>query len=150
MRLRVLSVGKDRSGLFQPGVDTYAGRIRRYLPFELVELPASKQRDPRKAREDEGARLVSAAAGDIVALDVGGKALSSEAFAALLEEAMVSGRELDFVIGGDEGLSEGLLKAAHRRLSLGPMILPHRLARLVLVEQIYRGLSILRGEPYHK
>ncbi len=152
MRLRVVSVGRDRSGLFQPAVDTYAGRLRRYLPFELVELPASRVREPVRARDEEATRILAAVGPDrrLVALDVGGKRLSSEALAERVNRWMVAGQDVDLVVGGDEGLGDAVRARAALTLSLGPMTLPHRLARVVLVEQLYRALTIVRGEPYHK
>ena len=152
MRLRVVSVGRDRSGLFQPAVDTYAGRLRRYLPFELVELPAARAREAARARDEEASRILGAVGPDrlLVALDVGGKRLSSEALAERVNRWMVAGQDVDLVVGGDEGLGDAVRARAALTLSLGPMTLPHRLARVVLVEQLYRALTIVRGEPYHK
>lgn len=151
MKLRVLSVGRDKSGLFQPAVDEYAARIRKQVRFELVELPASRERDPTRARADEARRLLEAAAGRrLIALDERGQALGSEEFASRLGALLEEARDVDFLIGGDEGLDPTVREAAERVLQLGPMTLPHRLARVVLVEQIYRALTIRRGEPYHK
>lgn len=152
MRLRVISVGRDKSGLFQPAVEEYAGRLRRHLAFELLELPASRAREPGRARREEGERVLAAlaAGSQLVALDQRGRAHSSEALSALLGRWMVEARDVDLVIGGDEGLDEAVRTRAGLVLSLGPMTLPHRLARVVLVEQLYRALTILRGEPYHK
>ena len=85
-----------------------------------------------------------------MALDVGGKRLSSEALAERVNRWMVAGQDVDLVVGGDEGLGDAVRARAALTLSLGPMTLPHRLARVVLVEQLYRALTIVRGEPYHK
>ena len=105
-----------------------------------------------KAKEEEGAALLSklSSRDALVALDERGKTLSSTDFAKWLGRQQDSGRDVAFVIGGDEGLSEAVRSQAVLVLSLSAMTLPHRLARLVLVEQVYRGFSILRGEPYHK
>ena len=85
-----------------------------------------------------------------MALDERGKALASVDFAKWLGRQQDSGKDVAFVIGGDEGLSDAVREKASLVLSLSAMTLPHRLARLMLVEQVYRGFSILRGEPYHK
>ena len=151
MRLRLVSVGRDRSGLFEPGVQEYARRIRRHLPFDLVELPASRRRDPREARAEEARRLLEATRGRRrIARDERGRARTSEACAEHLGRWMQEGRDVDLVVGGDEGLDGPVREAADLVLSLSAMTLPHRLARLVAAEQIYRALTILRGEPYHK
>lgn len=152
MRLRVVSVGRDRSGLFEPAVATYAKRLRRYLPFDLVELPASRAKEPRRARDEEAKRILGAVGPDriLVALEAKGRPLSSEALAKTVNRWLVAGRDVDLVVGGDEGLGPAVGDRADLTLSLGPMTLPHRLARVVLVEQLYRAMTILRGEPYHK
>lgn len=148
MRVRVVSVGRDRSGLFQPAADEYAGRIARYCPIDLLELKES--RGPR-AKDDEGDALLAKAAGaTVVALDQRGKALASEELAAAVERARRDARDLAFLVGGDEGLSDAVRAKAAWTFSLSKLTLPHRLARVVLLEQLYRAFTILRGEPYHK
>ncbi len=151
MKLTFLSVGKDRSGLFSPGVDEYVKRLSHTAKVSVLELPESRA-SGEKAKEDEGeALLAKLSSRDVlVALDERGKALSSVDFAKWLGRQQDGGKDVAFVIGGDEGLSEAVRKKAGLVLSLSAMTLPHRLARLMLVEQVYRGFSILRGEPYHK
>jgi len=85
-----------------------------------------------------------------VTLDESGQQLSSPELSRFLSEAQRSSRDLFFAVGGDQGLGEEALRHSHLKLSLSRMTLPHRLARLVLVEQLYRALTIQRGEPYHK
>jgi 23S rRNA (pseudouridine1915-N3)-methyltransferase len=151
MKLTFLSVGKDRSGLFAPGVEEYVRRLGHTAKVQVFELPESKA-SGLKAKEEEGkALLAKLSARDVlVALDERGKGLSSVDFAKFLGRQQDSGRDVAFVIGGDEGLSDEVRQKASLVLSLSAMTLPHRLARLMLVEQVYRGFSILRGEPYHK
>lgn len=151
MKLTFLSVGKDRSGLFAPGVDEYSKRLTHTHKVQLVELPESRA-SGQKAKEEEGAALLKKLGprDALVALDERGKLLSSVDFAKWLGRQQDSGRDVAFVIGGDEGLSDEVRARATLVLSLSAMTLPHRLARLVLVEQVYRAFSILRGEPYHK
>lgn len=155
MKVRILAIGADRSGLFEPAIDEYLGRIKRYTKVEVVELPPSKKggADPLRAREEEGQALLSRTRpGDlVVALDERGEQLDSEGFSRhLIQEAMNRGRDLVFLIGGAEGHSDEVRRRADRVLGLSRMTLAHRLARLVLAEQIYRGFAIARGEPYHK
>ena len=153
LRVRVVSVGRDRSGWFEPAVQGYAERLQHYTRLELVELPEARGR-----RSGESARAAEAKAildlrrpGELlVALDERGEVLDTAAFARLLEEAQNRSQDLLFVVGGDEGLDAAVRAAAGRTLSLSALTFPHRLARLVLVEQLYRGFSLLRGEPYHR
>lgn len=151
MRLTVISVGKDRSGLFVPGVQEYSGRLQRVATVELLELAESKQSGLR-AKADEGQAILAKvpARSLLVALDERGKALSSVELSRWLAKARDEARDVAFAIGGDEGLSEEVRARAQLQLSLSAMTLPHRLARLVLLEQVYRAFTILRGEPYHK
>ena len=151
MKLTFLSVGKDRSGLFSPGVDEYIKRLGHTAKVSVLELPESRASGV-KAKEEEGAALLGKVSprDALVALDERGRALSSVYFAKWLGRQQDSGKDLAFVIGGDEGLSDAVREKASLVLSLSAMTLPHRLARLMLVEQVYRGFSILRGEPYHK
>jgi 23S rRNA (pseudouridine1915-N3)-methyltransferase len=139
-------VGRDRSGLFAPAVREYAARLSHYTRFELVELPASsveKEADTILERVKPSEQLI--------ALDERGRTFNSRAFADdVLGRALNSSKDLAFVIGGDEGLSSAVKEKAWLQLSLSPFTLPHRLARVLLVEQLYRAFTILRGEPYHK
>lgn len=151
MKLTFLSVGKDRSGLFAPGVAEYAQRLTHVAKVALVELHESRASGV-KAKDEEGAALLAKLSPRdvLVALDERGKALSSVDFAAWLGRAQDTGRDVAFAIGGDEGLSDAVRAKAGLVLSLSAMTLPHRLARLVLLEQVYRAFTILRREPYHK
>lgn len=151
MKLTFLSVGKDRSGLFSPGVDEYVRRLGHAAKVAVVELGESRATGAR-AKEEEGRALLGKLGPRdvLVALDERGRQLSSVDFAKWLGRQQDSARDLAFVVGGDEGLSEEVRGRAALVLSLSAMTLPHRLARLLLVEQVYRAFSILRGEPYHK
>lgn len=146
LKLRVLSFGKDRSGLFAPAASEYAERIARYVELECLELPAGHT--PAAEAKSLFGRLATDER--LVALDLRGKPLSSEALARYLGDERVRGGKLTFVIGGDEGLDGAVLARAAKVLQLSTLTLPHRLARVLLLEQLYRGFSLLRGEPYHK
>ncbi len=149
MKVRVLSIGRDRSGLFQPIVDEYGGRLKHYARLELLELPESKTPDAR-LREGQ-ALLAKVRPQDFVcALDERGQLLDSVAFSGALQRCLNASRDVCFLIGGDEGLSDEVRSRADLILSLSKMTLPHRLARAVLMEQVYRAFTILRGEPYHR
>lgn len=146
-------MGRDRSGWFEPGVQGYAERLRRHLQLDLVELAAAKGAlPPADARKREGEALLGRLNADswLVALDERGALLDSLEFSRLVATARDAGRELVFCIGGDEGLDGTVRERAWKVVALSRLTLPHRLARLVLMEQLYRALSLLRGEPYHK
>lgn len=151
MKLTVISIGKERSGLFAPGVSEYAKRLGHVARLELVELPESKH-SQAKAKADEAQAVLGRLKPTdvVVALDERGKGLSSVQLAEWIGRHQAHAPHLVFVIGGDEGLDETVRQRAQLTLSLSAMTLPHRLARLVLMEQLYRAFSILRGEPYHK
>ncbi|MEW5743117.1 MAG: 23S rRNA (pseudouridine(1915)-N(3))-methyltransferase RlmH [Myxococcota bacterium] len=151
MKLTFLSVGKDRSGLFAPGVEEYAKRLAHVAKVQLVELHESKASGVKAKAEEGEAILAKLSPRDVlVAMDERGRSMSSVDFAAWLGRQQDSGRDVAFAIGGDEGLSDEVRAKAGLVLSLSAMTLPHRLARLVLLEQVYRAFTILRREPYHK
>jgi len=134
-------------------VQGYAERVRRHAELDLVELPAAKGAlPPADARRREGEALLAKLKPEswLVALDERGTLLDSLELARLVATARDAGRELVFAIGGDEGLDTPVRERAWKVLALSRMTLPHRLARLVLLEQLYRAFSMLRGEPYHK
>jgi 23S rRNA (pseudouridine1915-N3)-methyltransferase len=153
VRIRIVAVGRDRSGLYAPAVEEYAKRLARYARFELVEVPeARKHAGTPRARDEEGEALL-ARIGDrerVVALDERGAEETSVAFARRVAGWLERGQDVALVVGGSDGLAEAVKARAAETLALSRMTLAHRLARLVLVEQLYRAFTILRGEPYHK
>ena len=134
MRITVLAVGRLRAP-FADDVQHYVRLIGRHARVDLMEVRDDEQ-VPRRLPERAFVSL----------LDRGGRAYDSEAFAAFLERRRQAGLDLCFVVGGPYGLE---LEPADHRLSLGPLTLPHQLARVVLLEQLYRAHKILAGEPYH-
>lgn len=154
MRVTIACVGKP-SGFARAGVDDYLERVARYVPVQLkVARPeADADKAPEVAARREGERLLAVLpeSAQRVALHPAGKTMDSPAFAKWLGERRDGAvRDVAFVVGGPVGLSAGVLEGAALRLSLSPMTLPHELALLVLCEQLYRALTILRGERYHK
>ena len=139
MKVIVLAVGKLRDKHFAALCDDYLTRARRHLPVDVVEV------------EDDAALARKwPAQGETVALEVTGESWTTERFAHHLGDRMLrGGRAITFAIGGADGLPAALVARASLRLSLSAMTLPHRMSRLVLLEQIYRALTIIRGEPYH-
>jgi 23S rRNA (pseudouridine1915-N3)-methyltransferase len=152
MELVILGVGQLRPA-YREACDDYLRRLSRYLKVREVEVrEASRAPTEEAQREEEASRLLERAPGGatLVALDREGSSWTSEELARRLEGWRVAARPLAVVIGGSHGLAPGLLTAAAIRWSLGPLTLPHELARVVLVEQLYRAFTIIRGERYHK
>ena len=138
MKVVVVAVGKLKSRELRVVLDDYLGRIRRYSACEEVEV-----------RSDAALGSALPTGAFTVACEVHGDRLSSPEFARRFEQwASRNKGVVAFVIGGAEGIPEDVSRAADARLSLSPMTLPHRLARVLLAEQIYRAMTILRGEPY--
>jgi 23S rRNA (pseudouridine1915-N3)-methyltransferase len=139
-RIRILAVGKVRKGWVLEGIATY---LKRLPGLQVVEL-----RDAGKAKEAEAVWAALQPGEQLVVMAEEGQTFDSPAFAERLEG---SGSErLVFVIGGAEGIDPALKARASWKLSLSPMTFPHELARLLLLEQLYRALSIQQGGPYHK
>lgn len=138
MRIRVVAVGKVREAYLRAAIDDYLDRARRYFPTEEIEVASGA--GLARALPDRFA---------VVALDPGGESLTSSALAAWIGDRMNHGDPgIAFVLGGADGLPRDIVGRARLRLALSALTLPHRLARLVIAEQIYRSMTILRGEPY--
>ena len=151
MELFLLTVGKLRPS-YREACDDYLRRIGRYLKVREVEVrEASRAPTVAAQREEEGERLLARRppGSRLVALARQGTAWSSEQLARQLERWQQDARPVALAIGGSRGLPPELLAEADQ-WSLGPLTLPHELARVVVVEQLYRACTILRGEPYHK
>jgi 23S rRNA (pseudouridine1915-N3)-methyltransferase len=154
MRLVVAVVGKARNAALGEAIRDYETRAARYWPLDVHEVREERATGipVDKVKEREAARLSEKVPerAQTVACELGGKSLTSQQFAELLQTAREQDRDLAFLIGGAFGLSPSVAKKSTMRLSLAPWTLPHEIARLVLVEQIYRAGTIVRGEPYHK
>lgn len=138
MQLIVYSIGRLRGAGFADLVQDYLSRIRHYTRCDTVEFKDDKELARKWPRVDV-----------TVALEVDGEMLSSVQFARKLERWSQKGKGvIALVIGGTDGIPEDCSKRADHRLSLSRMTLPHRLAKVVLLEQVYRALTIIRGEPY--
>ena len=156
MKFTVVAVGKLKERFWADACVEYLKRLQPYAKTAIVEIPDV---DPARAGgeaaavEREGGAILKAlpARSHVIALAINGKQRSSEGLAARIDELGLSGEsEIAFVIGGSCGLSAGVLRRADETLSFGPVTLPHNLARVVLLEQLYRACKISRGEPYHK
>ena len=154
MNVRIVAVGKVK-GPLATAVAEYERRASHYwkLSVEEVDSGARGSKDPGTVLTAEAERLLARVPDELelLALTRAGRAMGSRQLAQYLEKhAVLSSAGVAFVIGGAHGLGEAVLARAKRQLSLSSMTLPHEVARLVLVEQLYRAGTILRGEPYHK
>jgi 23S rRNA (pseudouridine1915-N3)-methyltransferase len=147
VKLVIAAVGRAKEPEVRALLEGYYGRIRRYAELDEVEI--RDERPDHAARAFERALAAQGARGELVTLEIDARPLSSEALAARVGDAMERAVVPVFAIGGADGLPAELRARARWRLSFGPMTLPHRLARIVLAEQLYRAFTILRGEPYH-
>ena len=155
MRILVVAVGTRMPPWVAAGFDEYVSRMPREARVELIEVRPEKRSaglPPDRALERESARIEAALPTGClrVALDERGKLLSSVELARAWERWRAAGRELAFLIGGADGLAQPLKQTSAMLWSLSPLTLPHGLARVVLVEQLYRAHSMSIGHPYHR
>ena len=138
MRYRVVALGGGRmkSAALRAACDDYLSRLRHYAKIEEREVKEARIPLPEDSR--------------LIALDRRGEAWTSERLAELTERWERDARDVTFLIGGPDGVPEDLLQGAEETWSLGPLTLPHELARVIVYEQLYRAHTIRRGEPYHR
>jgi 23S rRNA (pseudouridine1915-N3)-methyltransferase len=146
--------GKTRERFIQEGLDFYQKRLKPLVQLSLKNVREEKESGgltPEKLMQKEGERLLAQAPpkSHLVALDPQGQEFTTEEFAAWLSKREEQSRPLAFLIGGHWGLSEAVLAAADERLALSRLTMTHELARLILLEQLYRALTIKLGHPYH-
>ncbi len=154
MRLHLLAVGRLKDAAAREACHDYAKRIRRYQKLEVQEVreAGKADRDAVHSRRIEGEALLRRlpSGARLFTLTRAGTAYSSEELANALERWREGARDVAFAIGGAHGVDETVLRNSEGTISLSSMTLPHELARLLLLEQLYRACTILRGEPYHK
>lgn len=144
MRIVILAVGKIKERGIREAIDDYLTRVRRHVPVDEIEV-----RDAPPAELSALLKKRIAPSAHVVALDVAGKSRSSEGFARWLDARARDGKGIIvFLLGGADGLPRDIIDGAHDKISLSEMTFPHRLARLILAEQLYRAGTISRGEPY--
>lgn len=138
--IRILCIGRIRAGYYRDAAEDYQRRLRRLARIDIVEIPdSSEERQAEQILEKLGEARV-------LACDAGGDVVTSEE----LSEELGSHGAIDFLIGGPDGLGHAVITRADRSVAFGRITLPHELARVVLLEQIYRGFTILKGHPYHR
>lgn len=155
MQLLVAAVGQRMPPWVNEAWEEYSRRMPPSLPLSLREIPLAKRgknADTRRLTDTESKALAAAmpARARVIALDVRGKAWSTEQLAMNLENWMGDGRDVGFMVGGPDGISPDTMAMADQRWSLGPLTLPHPLVRVVLAEQLYRAWTITQNHPYHR
>jgi 23S rRNA (pseudouridine1915-N3)-methyltransferase len=159
MHISIIAVGKVREKYLTQGMEEYLKRLQRYATVSISEVgeeqvPESlSAAEQQQAKQREGERLLKQVRENqyLIALALPGRQFTSEEFADHLQQlGLNSQSDLAFLIGGSLGLADAVLRRADLLLSFGKMTYPHQLMRLILLEQIYRGFKIMRGEPYHK
>ena len=159
MNITVITVGKIKEKYLKDAIQEYSKRLSRYCRLSIIEVQDEKTPDNVSLKEEqiikekEGAAILKNIRDNmhVVALDLGGKMLSSEELSTFIKDLGVRGdSNVAFIIGGSLGLSETVLKRADYKLSFSKMTFPHQLIRAILLEQVYRGFRIIYGEPYHK
>ena len=155
MKITLLTVGKTNELSFKNAISDYQKRLKFYIPFEIEEIPELKNNKniPEEVQKQKEGELIlkHLMEGDeVILLDDKGDAYTSTRFANYLEKKMIAGnKRLIFVVGGPYGFSKDVYRRANGKVSLSPMTFSHQMVRLVFTEQLYRAMTILRGEGYH-
>jgi len=155
MKIALLQTGKTTEKYVNEGIELYSARIRKYSGFEVITIPDIKNTGsmpPGEVKIREGKKILSLIGKNdfVILLDERGEELKTVEFAHWIEkQSMISGKRMLFVIGGTWGFSNEIKKTAGFILSLSKMTFPHQLVRLLFMEQLYRALTIIKGEKYH-
>ena len=159
MNIRIIAVGKIKEKYIKEGIKEFSKRLSRYCTLNIVEVNDEKAPENLSKKEmdiiknKEGARILSKVPANsyLISLVIDGKKLSSVDLSEKMEGLMVSGtNDISFIIGGSLGLSDEIINTSNFKISFSDMTFPHQLMRLILLEQVYRGFRIMKGEPYHK
>lgn len=155
MYIKIIAVGEKLPSWVNIAIDEYAKRIRGMFNVTITEIPAEKRcktKSTKQILDLEGTRILREIEPNsfVAALEITGKPYTSETFATEMQHLVGTGQNLSFMIGGPDGLSDECIERANSQWSLSRLTLPHSIARLVIVEQIYRAQTILTGHPYHK
>ena len=155
IKVNIVAVGKVKEKYFSEGIAEYSKRLSKYCDFKIIEVGEENfnkvgDAEINAIKEREGKKILQSLRGEVIALAIEGKKLSSVDLAKEIKSAVDGGKELTFVIGGSYGLSDEVKNKANMLLSFSDMTFPHTMFRLMLTEQIYRAFSINQGTPYHK
>ncbi len=155
MRITLLTVGKTNDLSFKNAISEYQKRLKFYISFDIEEIPAlknTKNLTEDNQKQKEGELILKSIQNDdeVVLLDDKGSEFTSKQFSGYIEKKMSSGlKRLVFVVGGPYGFSQEVYSRANDKVSLSRMTFSHQMVRLVFTEQLYRAMTILKGEPYH-
>lgn len=155
MKIKLIYTGKTGKSFLIEGEKEYLSRLKHYIKVDVIELPDIKKahklsEEEVKKKEAEQVLSKLEAQDQIVLLDDKGKQFSSVEFSKFLQKKMNSGiHSLCFIIGGPYGFDQKIYDLPHTKLSLSKMTFSHQMIRILFLEQVYRGLTILKGEPYH-
>jgi 23S rRNA (pseudouridine1915-N3)-methyltransferase len=159
MNVKILCVGKIKEKFFKDAISEYSKRLSKYCTLEVIEVADEKTSENASdveialVKDKEGERILKAIKDKdfVIALAILGKQMDSVAFSKYIENLTISGHSsIVFVIGGSLGLSDSVLSRSDFKISFSEMTFPHQLMRVILLEQIYRGMRIINNEPYHK
>lgn len=158
MKIRLLTISQKMPDWVQKGYDDYNKRIQPFMQTQLLELPMAKRgkndssTDIQRFCVQEGQSILSSLKPQerLIALEVGGRDLSTEKLAATIQQWMLEGQDIALAIGGPDGLSDEVRQQAEWHWSLSALTLPHPLVRVIVIEQLYRAMSILNNHPYHR
>lgn len=154
MKISLIQVGKTQESYLREGIDEYHKRLNKYLTFNEITIPDLKNRknlSTQEIKSREGDLIMKYCRNDefLILLDERGRNMSSMEFSEYLSKKINIGRDIVMIIGGAYGFSRDLYERADDMISLSRMTFSHQLVRLILAEQLYRALTIIRGEPYH-
>jgi len=143
--IRIIVVGKIKEKYLSEAVEDYSKRINKYHKLEIIEIPDDNT-------ESEGKKILPKIIknGYNIALDINGVKTNSKDFSSLIDKTLMHHANINFIIGGSDGLSKEVIEAADLKISFSDLTFPHGLFRLILLEQIYRSFKIINNESYHK
>lgn len=159
MTITVITVGKLKEKYLKDAIDEYSKRLSRYCKLDIIEIADEKTPDNASAKEEEaikekeGQAILNKIKDNmfVISMDLSGKQLTSQEFSDYIHNlGVVGSSNIAFIIGGSLGISKSVLSRANYKLCFSKMTFPHQLFRVMLLEQIYRGFRIMKGEPYHK
>ena len=151
MQIRLVCIGNLKEKFWQSATEEYKKRLQKFCNLQIIELDEqNKYQDVNKILSEEGKSIIANLGGYNILLDIEGKAFSSEDLANKIKQTLLSSSTITFIIGGSYGVSDEVKRSVQERISFGRITVPHNLARVVALEQIYRAFMINSGAKYHK
>lgn len=151
MQIRLVCIGNLKEKFWQSATEEYKKRLQKFCNLQIIELDEqNKYQDVNKILSEEGKSIIANLGGYNILLDIEGKAYSSEELANKIKQTLLTSSTITFIIGGSYGVSDEVKRSVQERISFGKITMPHNLARVVALEQIYRAFMINSGAKYHK